>query len=302
MRTLVLIACAFAAAVLAGCADPPNMEELARQIERVVASEPDATVAVSVRQPARGVALDIEGTRLYHAASTMKVPVMIEVFRQADLGTFGLNDSLLVENRFRSIVDGSEFAIGDDSDDDIYQRLGSQMAIRDLVESMITVSSNLATNILIDFVGAEAVQATSERLGTKQMLTLRGVEDLKAYEQGLSNRATSSDLATLLLALLEGPAVNSEADAEMLGILERQQFNEMIPAGLPPGTRVAHKTGQITAIHHDAAIVLPSSGSPYVLVILIEGIADDTVSAALGARLARTVHDFLSESPRSESE
>ncbi len=301
MRTLT-IACAIAAAFSAGCTESPDMEELERRIDRVVAAEPEAIVAVSIRQPARGVVLDIRGDRLYHAASTMKVPVMIEVFRQADIGTFSLDDSLLVENRFRSIVDGSEFAIGDDSDDEIYQHLGSRMAIRELVESMITVSSNLATNILIDFVGADAVQATSERLGTQHMETLRGVEDLKAFEQGLSNRTTSSDLAALMLALLEGRAVNAAADANMLDILARQQFNEMIPAGLPPGTRVAHKTGQITAVHHDAAVVIPAAGSPYVLVILMEGIADDTVSAALGARVARTVNDFLTEGPRAQSE
>ncbi|MFT4603374.1 MAG: beta-lactamase class A [Rhodothermales bacterium] len=297
MRTLLLIGCAFALTVLAGCTDPPDMEELGRRIEQVVASEPEAVVAVSIREPERGLALDMQGARLYHAASTMKVPVMIEVFRQTDVGTVNPNDSLLIENRFRSIVDGSAFAIGDDSDDEIYQHLGSRMAILDLVESMITVSSNLATNILIDFVGAEAVQATSERLGTTQMKTLRGVEDLKAFEQGLSNRTTSSDLATLMLALLDGRAVNPEADAQMLDILTRQQFNEMIPAGLPAGTRIAHKTGQITAIHHDTAVVFPATGSPYVLVILIEGIADDTISAALGARVAQTVDHFLSASP-----
>jgi beta-lactamase class A len=87
----------------------------------------------------------------------------------------------------------------------------------------------------------------------------------------------------------------------MLAILARQQFNEMIPAGLPPGTQVAHKTGQITAIHHDAAVVTPAGGPPYVLVVLIEGIADDVVSAALGARVAQTVHEFLTTSPQAPS-
>lgn len=278
-----------------GCSEPVDVSVLGSRIEAIVSREPDAVVAVSVRVPGREISFDRHGGRLFHAASTMKIPVMIEVFRQAGIGTFSLDDSLLVENRFRSIVDGSEFAIGDDSDDDIYTRLGSRMAIRDLVESMITVSSNLATNLLIDFVGAESVQATSERLGTTQMLTLRGVEDLKAFEQGLSNRATSEDLATLLVALVEGQAVSPSADEAMLDILARQEFNEMIPAGLPDGARVAHKTGQITAVHHDAAAVFPEGREPYVVVILTEGLADDTESATLGAQIASAVDGFLRE-------
>lgn len=278
-----------------GCAEPVDVSPLESRIEAIVSREPDAVVAVSVRVPGREISFDRQGGRLFHAASTMKIPVMIEVFRQAGMGTFSLDDSLLVENRFRSIVDGSEFAIGDDSDDDIYMRLGSRMAIRDLVESMITVSSNLATNLLIDFVGAESVQTTSERLGTTQMLTLRGVEDLKAFEQGFSNRATSEDLAALLVALMEGQAVSPSADEAMLDILARQEFNEMIPAGLPDGARVAHKTGQITAVHHDAAAVFPEGRKPYVVVILTEGLADDTESAALGAQIASAVDGFLRE-------
>jgi beta-lactamase class A len=94
-------------------------------------------------------------------------------------------------------------------------------------------------------------------------------------------------------ALMEHRAVSPEADQRMIGVLLAQQFNEMIPAGLPAGTRVAHKTGQITRIHHDAAIVYPAQGAPYVLVLLLEGIADEDVSARVGARIARVVHQHL---------
>jgi beta-lactamase class A len=222
----------------------------------------------------------------------MKVPVMIEVYRQADLGRFSLDDSIQVVNAFRSIVDGSPYSmdLGEDSDESIYEQIGRPMSIRDLVYQMITVSSNLATNLLIDYVSADSVQATSERLGTARMQTLRGVEDLKAYERGLSNRATAADLATLLDALRRGTAVSPDADRAMVGVLLDQQFNTLIPAGLPGDVRVAHKTGSITEIHHDAAIVYPLDGPPYVLVVLTEGIADEAVSAALAADIAAAVH------------
>lgn len=292
--TVVLILIGFAACtVRPSTLTDPSTDTLRAAIEQVLAQYPEATVAISVRDPATGRRLDLNGDRSFHAASTMKVPVMIELYRQARLGRFSLDDSLLVENAFRSIVDGSPYRIEDDSDDAIYERLGEQMAIRDLIYQMITVSSNLATNLLIGYVSADSVQATIERMGTREMRVLRGVEDIKAYRQGLSNRATSSDLAVVMQALMENRAVTEEDDAEMIDILLDQRFNEMIPAGLPEGVRAAHKTGSITRINHDAAIVLPGDADPYVLVLLTEGLDDHAVSAALGARVTALVHERL---------
>jgi beta-lactamase class A len=271
---------------------PQPVQSLEATLQTLIARHPEATVAVAVRDPDGGHRLDLLSDRLFHAASTMKVPVMIEVYRQADLGRFSLDDSIQVVNAFRSIVDGSPYSmdLGEDSDESIYEQIGRPMSIRDLVYQMITVSSNLATNLLIDYVSADSVQATSERLGTARMQTLRGVEDIKAYERGLSNRATAADLATLLDALRRGTAVSPDADRAMVGVLLDQQFNTLIPAGLPGDVRVAHKTGSITEIHHDAAIVYPLDGPPYVLVVLTEGIADEAVSAALAADIAAAVH------------
>lgn len=280
-------------ASIQGCNSQVDTSALQAQINEIVATQPDAIVAVSVRDGASGVNFDRNGDRLFHAASTMKVPVMMEVFRRASRGDFSLGDSLVLRNQFRSIVDGSLYAIGDDSDDAIYLKLGSKMEIRQLVENMIVVSSNLATNILIDLVSADSVQATSERIGTTKMRTLRGVEDLKAFELGLSNRTTSADLAVLMSALAEGRAVGPSEDAAMIEVLARQQFGEMIPAGLPPDTRVAHKTGQITEIHHDAAIIFPDRGAPFTLVILVEGIPDDAISSSIGSRITRAVYEFV---------
>ena len=288
---------AFLLLTFAACQQQPpttvTPTSLQDSLEALIAQHPEATVAVGVRDSQTGTTLDMLGDRSFHAASTMKVPVMIEVYRQAEAGRFALNDSLLVKNEFRSIVDSSAFSIEDDSDDAIYERLAQEMSIRDLVYQMITVSSNLATNLLIDFVSADSVQATSERLGTTTMRVLRGVEDIKAYRQGLSNSATANDLAALLNALRQGQAVSPEADSAMVAVLLDQQFNEMIPAGLPADVRVAHKTGWITEIHHDAAIVYPVQGEPYVLVILTEGIPEQKDSAALGAEITRLVHQAV---------
>lgn len=275
-------------------ASPPALSDvLETTIAELVAAHPDATVGVATRDAATGTVFNYNADRSFHAASTMKVPVMLEVYRQAALGRFSLDDPLIVKNDFASIVDGSRYSIEDDSDDAIYERLGETMPIRDLVYNMIVVSSNLATNLLIDFISADSVQATSEALGTTTMRVLRGVEDIKAYRQGLSNTATAADLAILLEALLENRVVSPEHDAAMIEVLHAQAFNEMIPAQLPEGTRVAHKTGWITEIHHDAGIVYPADGGPYVVVILTEGIADKDASARLGASIAKAVYEIL---------
>ena len=287
-------------AVLAGCrtampepAGSVSSDALRQRIEAIAAAYPEATVAVAVRDAASGLRLDLNADRPFHAASTMKVPVMIEAFRQVEAGRLAWDDSIAVVNRFRSIVDGSEFAIEDDSDDALYTHLGGRMPLADLTRRAITTSSNLATNLMMEVLTADSVQATTRALGGEGVLVLRGVEDLKAFDAGLSNRATAAGLAALMEAIRDGRAVSPAASGEMVEILLQQEFGEMIPAGLPPAVRAAHKTGWITRIHHDAAIVYPPEAEPYVLVILTEGVDDHDRSAALGAEIAAAVHAAL---------
>ena len=271
----------------------PSSEALKAKIESFVSAWPQAEIAVALIDPETGMHLSIQGDRVFHAASTMKAPVLIEVYRQAAAGRFSLDDSLLVENDFMSIVDGSPFRIGDDSDDALYEHTGRSLPIRDLAERMITMSSNLATNLIIELVKADSVQRTMESMGARTMRVLRGVEDIKAFERGLNNTATASDLAVLLDAIRRNEAVSRAASEEMRDILLGQEFNEMIPAGLPGTARVAHKTGWITGITHDAAIVYPENAPPYVLVILTEGFDDHATASQAGAEIARIVHEAV---------
>ena len=266
---------------------------LADSLEAVMATHPEATVAVAVRDDATGTVINIRSERSFHAASTMKVPVMIEAYRRAEEGTLDLDSTLLVKNEFRSIVDSTLFSIEDDSDDAIYAWLGTEKTFHELIHQMMSVSSNLATNLLIDFLVADSIQRTVDRLGAPGMRVLRGVEDLKAFDLGLSNSTTAEALAGLLEHLVRGTAVAPATDRAMIEVMFANAFRDMIPAGLPPAARVANKTGFITRIHHDGAIVFPEEGAPYVLVILIEGIEDGEASAALGARLAGMVHAAL---------
>jgi beta-lactamase class A len=225
----------------------------------------------------------------------MKVPVMIELFRQAEAGTLSLDEPLLVKNEFHSIVDGSVYhlSVGDDSDAEVYKAIGKTMTLRQLCEAMITVSSNFAANLLIERLGARNIQATVDRLGAGGMHVLRGVEDQKAFDRGMNNETTARALAVLLTKIAKGQAVSRNADAEMVEILKRQHFHDAIPAGVPPGTPVAHKTGNITKIHHDAAIVY--GPRRYVLVVLVRGIEDQKVSGPLIASISREVWTGLAK-------
>jgi len=227
---------------------------------------------------------------VFHAASTMKIPVMIELFHQVREGKLKLDDPLAVKNEFHSLVDGSIYALdaADDSESDLYKAVGQTRTLSQLCELMITVSGNLATNLLMEKLGVDNIRATVHALHADGMSVLRGVEDNKAYEKGMNNTTTARGLLILLEAIAKGQAVDPDSSREMVDILARQKFNEAIPAGVPPGTRVAHKTGELTKVHHDAAIVY--APRPFVLVILVRGLADSKDSAALMAEITRRIY------------
>lgn len=273
------------------CAQPRAVEDLRGAIVARIAQVPGAAVGVSYRPLDGSAGLDVNADVDFHAASTMKVPVMIEVLRAIDAGRLGLDQRILLVNHFHSIVDGSPYALdaGEDSDSSVYQNIGERVAVRDLLERMIVRSSNLATNTLIALVGAPQADSTAHRLGASHMRVLRGVEDGKAFAAGMNNTTTSADLAALLIHVERGDALSPRSAALMKEILLRQEFNEAIPAGVPAGTPVAHKTGSITGVLHDAAIVYPPGRAPYVLVVLTRAIPDGKLAEALIADISRLV-------------
>lgn len=271
-----------------------DVARLAAQIRDRIARVPGAEVAVSYRDLATGDSLDIGADVDFHAASTMKIPVMLEVLRDVEAGRLGLDQQILLVNRFHSIVDGSPYSLdpGDDSDSLVYTLVGQRVPVRELLERMIVRSSNLATNELVALVGAENANATAHALGATHIRVLRGVEDIKAFDAGLNNTTTSSDLAVLLERIERHEALSAGSAQLMKEILLRQQFNDEIPAGLPPGTPVAHKTGSITATLHDAAIVYPPGRKPYVLVVLTRAIPQEPVARSLIADVSRLTWNY----------
>lgn len=235
--------------------------------------------------------------RWFHAASTIKIPVLLGVYDAVEKGRFSSGNWVHVRNRFLGVVDGAPYRIdpGRDADSEVHAAVGRTMRIRDLARHMIVRSSNLATNLLLDLVGPEEIQATLDRLRLDGIELRRGVEDLAAWEEGVNNRVTAHGLLGALRVLEEGAYFAPELTGEMLDILHAQEFRSGIPAGMPDGTRVAHKTGEISTAAHDAGIVYLPDREPFVLVVLTEWASDGSTRKDTIARIARTVHEYVTE-------
>src|SRR5665647_604535 len=237
-----------------------SMQSLKKQIIEELAKQ-KGTFAVAFKNLSNGKELLINEHENFHAASTMKTPVMIEVFKQAAMGKFSLNDSLIIKNEFKSIVD----------------------------------SSNLSTNIIIQLVGAKNVTQTMRKLGAKDILVLRGVEDNKAYEKGLNNTTTAYDLMLIFEKMAKGKTVNRKASEAMIKILLDQTFNTIIPAGLPKDVKVAHKTGSITGVHHDSGIIFLPDGRKYILVLLSKNLEEETAAVKAMACVSEMIYHYLNQ-------
>jgi len=269
---------------------------LAARISARIAAAPASSVGVYFRDLTTRDSVLVDARRRFHAASTMKVPVMIQLFRDRDAHRLALDDSIAVTNTFKSIVDSSPYQLDKtaDSDSTLYLRVGGKASIHELVELMETVSSNLATNILITRIGAPRANATAHELGADSILVLRGVEDGKAYRAGRNNTTTARDLGVLMAAIAQDRAASPAACREMLEILGRQHFKEGIPAGLPENVRVYHKTGWVgKVVYHDAAIVELPGGRRYVLVVLTGGIEKDEDAYKVVSDISQLIYEEI---------
>jgi len=269
-------------------------EKIVRDITRTLGDE-EGAFAVAFKDLSTGETIFVNEHERFHAASTMKTPVMIEVFEQAAEGKLALTDSMVIKNEFKSIVDGSPYSLDeqDDSEYELYRQVGKKRTLQSLVHEMITVSSNLATNLVIEKVDPKKVNQTIHDLGANDTQVLRGVEDNKAFRQGLNNVTSAYDLMLIFEKLGKGEVVNPDASKAMINILLEQQYNDIIPAKLPRGVKVAHKTGWITGLHHDAALVMLPDGRQYVLVLLSKDLKDEKSAVEALNEVSRMLYDHV---------
>ncbi|HMF70587.1 MAG TPA: serine hydrolase, partial [Flavitalea sp.] len=269
--------------------------ELRKMIKAEFAHHPEGTFAVAFKDLGTGNQFFINEKESFHAASTMKTPVLIETFKQAAAGKFKITDPILIKNEFKSIVDSSLYSLDetDDSEYDLYTKINSKLPLYDVLHRMITRSSNLATNLVIDLVGAKNANASMRLLGANDIQVLRGVEDTKAFRKGLNNTVTAYDLMVIMEALATGKAVDKSSSEQMIKILMDQKLRDKIPKKLPPEVKVASKTGSITAVSHDSGIVFLPDGRKYVLVLLSRGVQNlDDVNNTL-ANVSRLFYEYM---------
>jgi beta-lactamase class A len=273
------------------CDKKQSPEELRKLITEEFSQQP-GMFAVAFKDLTTGEEVLINEHELFHAASTMKTPVMVEVYKQVAEGKFSLKDSILIKNEFKSIVDSSLYSLNvkDDSDTLIYNHIGEKRTVYALMYDMIIVSSNLATNLIIELVDAKNVTNTLRSIGANDIQVLRGVEDSKAFEAGMNNQVTAYDLMLLFEKIDKEELVNSEASMAMMDILLNQQFNDIIPAYLPKEVKVAHKTGWITGVHHDSGIVFLPDGRKYILVILSRDLSDEDAGVKAMATVSKMIY------------
>ena len=272
-----------------------NSSALAERILKIAADAEFGAVAVAVHDYASGTEFALEGDRVFHAASTIKVAILLALYKLAEAGRIRLDDPLHVRNRSRSLAGGEIFRVASnrDGDGEVHRRIGRSLRLRELARAMITRSSNLATNLLLDHVGIEAVRGVLAEAKIEGVEIARGVEDTRAFEQGISNRVTARGLAGLFRLLCEGGFLREETRAQMLEILHAQEFNGMIPEGLPKDARVAHKTGEISTVCHDTGIVFLPEREPYVVAILTEMPASVETRSGPVAEISRAIFEAL---------
>jgi len=268
-------------------------------VEKIAGESKARAVAVALLDFDSGLRFSLAGDRWFHAASTIKVAVLLAVFRAVDEGRLRLDDSLHVRNRFISAADGFPFRLDSDSDalPELYQAIGRTVNISALAEGMIAASSNLATNLLLDLVGVEYARNVLRDAQVSGVELRRGVEDHAAHERGIDNQVTAEGLLTLLCAV-RGNFLSNESREHAIRILLAQRFKSMIPAGLPAHATVAHKTGEISTACHDMGIVYLPERQPYIAVILTEFDSEKDGRRETVAAISEVIHRSLTGTGR----
>ena len=276
---------------------------LQTKIETIEKESGAKAIAVALHDAETGFELHYKADRWFHAASTIKVPILLGAFAAIDRGELLPHSRVHVRNRFLSVVENVPFRVesGRDANSAVHNAIGKMMRVDELAYHMITTSSNLATNLLLGVIGSDAVNRTLKELDVDDGIDLkRGVEDELAFEKGINNMVTADGLLRILVLLSEGKAFSPALSRRMMDILHGQEFNQGIPARLPKGARVAHKTGEISTIAHDAGVVYLPKRKPYVLVVLTEWDPEGTGRSRTIATVSHTIYEFLTQGPPDE--
>ena len=279
--------------------DPREQTDALRELcERIAIESKAVAIGVAVHDSESGFRFLHHADRIFHAASTIKVAILLALFKAIDEGRARLDDPLHVRNRFLSGGDRTPFQCDSQTDGypQLYQAIGRTAMIGDLANAMITSSSNLATNLLLDFLTVDYARDVLRAAEVQGVELRRGVDDEHAFEQGWNNETTASGMIDLFAAL-RGEFLSKASRDAVIGILLKQRFNSMIPASLPAHASVAHKTGEISTACHDAGIVYLPERQPYIVAILTENDSDTEKRREGVAAISKAVFQCITGEP-----
>ncbi|HJP85577.1 MAG TPA: serine hydrolase [Gemmatimonadaceae bacterium] len=284
-------------------ATAPSESALKKQIEKIEKEAGAKAIAIALHDFETGFELHYQADRWFHAASTIKVPILLGVFAAIDRGDLLPHSRVHVRNRFLSVVEDIPFRVesGRDANSAVHNAIGKMMRVDELAYHMITTSSNLATNLVLGVIGPQSVNEALRALHLEDGIDLkRGVEDELAFEKGINNMVTANGLLKILVMLAEGKAFSPALSRRMMDILHGQEFNQGIPARLPKGARVAHKTGEISTVAHDAGVVYLPKRKPYALVVLTEWDPTTSGRSRTIASISHMIYEALTKGPADE--
>lgn len=255
-------------------------EHLAHAIEEIALAL-GGTLSVAVRDVRRGKALDFRADERLPSASVIKVAILVELMAQAEGGDVSLSDRVTLRDVEKVPGSGVLPMLHE----------GLELTLEDLAHLMITVSDNTASNMLIELLSCDRINARLAGLGLTQSRLERKFYDFEARDRGLDNWITAGEMADLLVAIEQRRVVSANACEKMLAIMRKQQFDNRIPKLLPPDTPVANKTGSITGVCHDVGVIYSPAG-PLALAVLTQGV-DSPAAAEGGIRhVARVVYTY----------
>lgn len=294
-RTLRVLGCAMLAALLAPRALLAQDNEdsirakqdvlwnrMQASIERIV-QQTDATVGVAIFDLTDGRSFYMNADAVYPTASTIKIAVLGELYRQHERGSGAKLDDLYTMDR-NDIV-GGEGVLG------MMTPGVSRLTNRDLAALVVSLSDNSATNVLIERVGMDNVNAWLAELGLEQTRLRRLMMDVTAAREGRENTATPRELVTLLKALYDGRLFGEAATKELIDLLSAQKMS-YLGRLLPADLKVANKPGNLDGVRNDAGIVF-SPGRPFAIAVMVTFARDDLDAERSIARIAHAAWSYF---------
>jgi beta-lactamase class A len=250
---------------------------LKQTVQKVLAKYPNFQPHVVIIDPAGG-SVDVDGVVVVPAASTIKIPVLIALFQQIDRGKIKLDEELVLQKSMLAAGSGSLAK----------NPIGSKFSVQEVATKMITVSDNTAANLLIDRLGGNDQLNLQFRSWGLTQTTLRS--PLPDFEG--TNITSPQELGSLLAGLkTESKILSASSQQAVLEILRQTKRNTMLPAGIDDDqAKIAHKTGEISALIADAGIIELANGQSYVVVAMVQRPSDDQRAEVLIKQLSQAVY------------